>query len=115
MDDATALALFRGTDKLNCAQSILKAFQPAFGTADDEIAAFKTAGEGKTPGGVCGALYAATYLLGSPELAGELDAAFEREAGAGHCKKIRKLKKLTCGDCVALAARFLQDHMPPAG
>ncbi len=115
MDDSTALAWFGGKDKLNCAQAILKAFQPAFGTSDAEIEAFKTAGLGKAPDGVCGALYAAKHLLGNPELAGKLDTAFERQAGAVQCKKIRKLKKLVCRDCVALAARLLQDHRPPSG
>ena len=113
MDDATAIAWFRGKDKLNCAQAVLTAFQPASGTSDGEIAAFKTAGGGKAPGGVCGALYAARHLLQNLELAAELEAAFEREAGSVRCKTIRKLKRLACGDCVALAARFLQDHLPP--
>jgi len=114
MDDATAVAWFRGKHKLNCAQAILKAFQSVFGTSDDEIKTFKAAGGGKAPGGVCGALNAARHLLRNPVLARELDTAFKREAGSARCKKIRKLKKLACGDCVALAARFLQGHMPPA-
>lgn len=113
MDDATAVAWFRGKGKLNCAQAILKAFQPAFGTSDAEIEAFKGTGGGKALGGVCGALHAARHLLGDPALARKLEAGFEREAGAVSCKNIRKLKKLACGECVALAARFLQDHISP--
>ncbi len=111
MNEATARDLFRGKNKLNCAQSILKAFQPAFGTSDKEIAACESAGEGKAPGGACGALHAARLLLRDPAVAHELEAAFERDAGSTACKRIRKLKQLSCGDCVALAARFLQDHI----
>jgi hypothetical protein len=115
MDEATARSLFRGKNKLNCAQAVLKAFQPAFGTSDREIQAFKTAGDGRAPEGLCGALHAARHLLQDPSLARELEALFERKGGSTRCKEIRKAKKLPCGDCVALAANFLQDHMPQAG
>lgn len=115
MDEATARSLFRGKNKLNCAQAVLRAFQPAFGASDKEITAFKAAGSGKAPEGVCGALHAARHLLQDPSLARKLEALFERKGGSTRCKEIRKLKKLPCGDCVALAASFLRDHMPQAG
>ncbi|MFC2149719.1 C-GCAxxG-C-C family (seleno)protein, partial [Candidatus Auribacterota bacterium] len=66
MNEETAKSLYHGKDKLNCAQAILKAFQPATGMTDEVIASFKSAGGGRAEGGVCGAIYAARQVVTDP-------------------------------------------------
>ncbi len=110
MDEVTTRALFRGKDRLNCIQAMLKAFQPVSGVSDEVIGSFAKLGKGKVNGGVCGALYAAEFLLDDPDAVRDLEREFEAAAGSTICKRIRKGKKLSCGDCVALAARFVREH-----
>lgn len=43
-------------EKLNCAQSILKAWQEDFEISDETIEEFRQWGGGRAEGGVCGAL-----------------------------------------------------------
>jgi hypothetical protein len=107
MDEATARSLYHGKDRLNCGQAVLKAFQTTTGMSDAEIAVFHSAGAGGAEDGVCGALYAARHLQKDKTALRSLDQAFVTEAGSIHCKEIRKIKKLPCVECVALAARLL--------
>lgn len=51
--------LGKGTPRLNCAQSVIKAFQEHFGYDDKTVAEFLACGGGNAPSGVCGAYYAA--------------------------------------------------------
>ena len=102
---------FRGKDKLNCAQAILKAFQPVSGMDDEEIASYAKAGGGKAPEGYCGALYAAQRLIQDDALESELKAEFNLSAAGTTCKVIREQKKLSCADCVVRAAVFVNHHV----
>ncbi|MCP4652879.1 MAG: C_GCAxxG_C_C family protein [Candidatus Omnitrophica bacterium] len=93
----------------NCAQAILKAFQSKFNISDRQIEDASTLGRGKAKNGVCGALYAAGWLL--PRNKSEiLDKSFQSVAGSIKCKEIRKLNKLSCANCVEFCARFLKEE-----
>jgi hypothetical protein len=107
----TAAGLFRGPEKYNCAQAILRTFQARFAVKDTEIIAARALGHGKVPGGVCGALYAGQRLLNDESKAEVLTRDFRSLAGSSKCKKILKLKHLTCKECVALTARLLDGHL----
>jgi hypothetical protein len=106
-----AKGLFHGEDKLNCAQAVLKVFQPCTDVTDEDIASYANAGGGKAPEGVCGALYAAQVLLDDNQLTTQLRRQFDESAGASTCKPIRKKKMMSCKDCVAFAAEFVEKHL----
>ncbi|MDP8262435.1 MAG: C-GCAxxG-C-C family protein [Candidatus Ancaeobacter aquaticus] len=111
MNEDVARELYHGEERLNCAQAILKAFQPVTGMPDDIIASFKAFGGGRAEGGVCGALYAAQRFVSDPEALRELDKMFEVEGGSTLCRPIRQEGRLPCRECVGLAARFVKDNL----
>jgi len=92
----------------NCCQAVLRAFQDRCAIDESRIAAARTAGGGRAPDGRCGALHAAFAVLPAdhhPAVA----AAFVAHTGAAACREIRKLKRATCSDCVAEAARLVSE------
>jgi hypothetical protein len=97
-----AVSFYSQTPKqYNCAQAVPKAFG-----RDDLVDALKPCGGGKAPGGMCGALYAATLLL--PEGEREtITQQFQAEVGHTLCKLIRQENKTKCADCVRIAAELL--------
>ena len=96
-------------EKLNCAQSVLKGFQAAFKITEERIAEAKAHGSGRAEDGRCGALHAALSLLNGEDEKAQLSCAFSSAAGAESCREIKKIGKLTCADCVELAAKLLAD------
>lgn len=107
----TAAGFFRGPEKYNCAQAVLRTFQIRFSVRDEEIIAARALGHGKVPGGVCGALYAGLRLLNDESRAETLARDFGSQAGSSKCKQILKLKHLSCKECVALTARLLDGYL----
>ena len=101
-----ALKVFRQPpDRLNCAQSVLHAWNEVFGGTTTTVPDLKPFGAGRAPGGLCGALYAACLL--APNRSEELKAAFAARLGSLSCKEIRAAKTHPCADCVAEAAELL--------
>ena len=101
-----ALRVFRQPPaRLNCAQAVLYAWREVGGTSELKVADLKSFGAGRSPGGLCGGLYAACQL--APDRAEELKAAFAAQLGSIRCKEIRVAKKHTCAECVAQAAELL--------
>ena len=101
-----ALKVFRQPpDRLNCAQSMMYAWREVFGDCAITVAGLKPFGAGRSPGGLCGSLYAACLL--APSRAEELKAAFAARLGSTLCKEIRAAKKHPCAECVAQAAELL--------
>ncbi len=98
-----------GRKKLNCAQAIIKACHGLFGGAAPDVDAFASCGGGRAPEGLCGAYYAARYLIDEkdPALAARLEREFAAAAGSLKCKEIRALRRLTCLGCVEKAADIL--------
>jgi hypothetical protein len=95
-------------EKLNCAQSILKAFRHRKGITQNEIDAARAMGGGRADGGVCGALHAALLLHDDAEKKRSLRKSFAERAGSEHCREIRAKKIVTCAQCVELAAELLE-------
>ena len=109
---AKAKKSFHGKEGLNCAQAVLKAFQKEFNLSEAIIKDTRAAGGGRAEGGMCGALYAVkliTYNLDST-IFEDIKDDFEKEAGSIYCKQIRRLRKLTCRECVGLAAQKLEEY-----
>jgi hypothetical protein len=104
-----SLSAYRN-EKKNCAQSILVGFRDACGVPEAEIDAARTAGGGRAEGGLCGALYAALRLSGENETKQTLQRQFVEKAGSERCSDIRQLKKLSCAECVELAATVLSEQ-----
>jgi len=98
----------RAPERLNCAQAVLDAYQAVTGRHVAAVNDFKVFGGGRAPGGECGALYAACQC--APESAAALRAAFAVRAGTTLC---RELDALPCEECVALAARLLEQKPAP--
>lgn len=97
-------------EQLNCAQSVLRAFQPQHGIAETEIHQARRLGGGRAEGGLCGALYAALRLAGPQADSQRLRADFVAAAGAEKCREIRRAARLSCAECVHLAASLLADQ-----
>lgn len=98
------------TERLNCAQSILRAFQQQGNITEETIQAFKHLGHGKAEAGRCGALHAALELAGDETVRGKIREAFIAKAQAESCSDIRKAKSIPCVQCVELAAALLVEH-----
>ncbi len=94
-------------EKLNCAQSILKAYRHRKDITQHEIDAARALGGGRAPGGVCGALHAALLLLDGNATKESVRVSFIERAGSEQCREIRAKKIITCGQCVELAAELL--------
>lgn len=101
-----AIAAFK-TERLNCAQSILRAFQPEREIPEDVIRRAGRLGRGRAEGGCCGALDAALRLAGEDGLRAQVRKAFVAKAGSEQCREIRRSKALSCEQCVELAATLL--------
>ncbi len=102
---------FRGKDKLNCAQAILKAYQGDFNIKDHKITEFEKYGGGKAVGGLCGALFAVKSLIDNEDLLNQIEQRFHNSAGATTCGEIRKLKKLSCNKCVETISDSLDEYI----
>lgn len=102
---------FRGVEKLNCAQAILKTFKEPYNVSNETIAAHSKSGGGRVEGNTCGAIYAATLLESNSEVQKKLTEGFIKEAGSLKCRDIRTSNSLTCHQCVGLTADLLQKHL----
>lgn len=102
---------FRGIDKLNCAQAILKTFKESYDVCETTIASHSKSGGGRVEGNTCGAIYAATLLEPDELVRKKLTDGFVKEAGSLKCRDIRKSKSLTCHQCVGLTAELLEKHL----
>jgi len=98
-----------GHAKLNCAQSVIKAFHDVFDSPAHEVDSFAAFGGGCAPEGRCGAYHAALHLVSKkdPQQIVKLEREFFNAAGSLTCKEIRGKRKLTCLGCVEKAADLL--------
>lgn len=111
MKEQLALSLFHGTEKFNCAQAILKTFQHEAGILESAIREAKDHGGGRAPHGLCGALHSGLSLLQEEKIRNYASEEFTRLAGSTKCREIRQQKKLSCKDCVKLAAQLVEPHL----
>jgi hypothetical protein len=114
MSIKSALNYYLGKDgckRMNCAQSILKAFETQFKVGTDVIEQFGLYGRGNAPEGLCGALYAVKYLSeNNTDILNfsEFQADFKSRAGAVKCSEIKDAKQFSCLDCIEKCAEFLE-------
>jgi len=97
-------------DRLNCSQSVLRAFQEHLNIHEDEIIKAKNHGHGRADDGVCGALFAAQRLMDDSEKRDRLRDAFAAVTGSDKCREIRKEARIPCVECVRLAASLILEH-----
>jgi bacterioferritin-associated ferredoxin len=97
-------------ERMNCAQSVLRAFQEHRSISEDEIVQARHHGGGRAENGVCGALHAAIKLTDDPSVRDHLRSTFVARAGAETCREIRRAARLPCVECVRLAASLLVEH-----
>lgn len=94
-------------EKHNCAQSVLRGFEKQAAIDETCIVEAKSLGGGRAPDGRCGALHAAMTLTDDTGVQTALKMAFHEHAGACTCREIRQLGRLSCEQCVKLAAERL--------
>jgi hypothetical protein len=92
------------TERLNCAQSILRAFQEHRNIPEDVILQAKQLGGGRAEDGLCGALYTALQLVDDPAERQRMREAFTASAGSDKCREIRRAAQVPCVECVKIAA-----------
>ncbi len=101
--------MYRKPENLNCAQSILKAFQAECAVSDEEIRHFRVYGGGRAEGGVCGTLCAVSRLVGENER-DRFEVDFKRKFGTVYCHELKR-NKTACVECVRLADRFVEEKL----
>jgi hypothetical protein len=103
----------RKPDNFNCAQAVLKGFQNEFQITDETVADFQAFGSGRAEAGICGALYAANYLM---QKSGQknLNEQFMKRAIYEKCQDIKQYKSCSCEECVKIADELICsfDFMP---
>ncbi|MBQ4036074.1 MAG: redox-active protein [Paludibacteraceae bacterium] len=93
-----------------CAQAILKGFQKECPVSDELIDRFFEYRGGKAPEGVCGAIYAANYLLQANGLQ-PINKDFAAIAGSDKCFEIKTIHRFPCPDCINLADRLVEEKL----
>ena len=91
----------------NCAQSVAHAWDTNNQGGQGSAARFAGCGGGKAPGGLCGALHASCELAGAAAAEAIKHGFAEKSGGPLTCKEIRATRKLSCNECVGLAAELL--------
>ena len=109
--DLKSANYFMKTDKLNCAQSVLKYFEKYRPIDVETMKRFAKCGGGNADGGVCGALYAAIHLADKPATIIKLKQEFNGKAGCITCKGIKQKKIMSCNSCVDLAVDILINNL----
>jgi hypothetical protein len=104
MEKPDATAHFLGSERNNCAQAVLKTYASHAGVDQGCVQRFSQFGSGRAPDGECGALFAAKSMLEDESARQSLEAAFILAAGSAQCRQIRKLRRLSCRQCVQTAA-----------
>jgi hypothetical protein len=97
-------------ERLNCAQSVLRGFQPQLNISEEDITNAKACGGGRAEGGLCGALHAALQLVDDPAQRLAMKDAFVEKAGAATCREIKTTVRTPCVDCVRIAATLLSEQ-----
>jgi hypothetical protein len=93
----------------SCTNSVAWAFRDKFGVDDKAFLELDMFSGGRAPEGLCGALYAVKLIMergGYGEFE-KIRSAFKEAAGSDKCREIRALKKLSCAECVSMAAELL--------
>ena len=99
----------RPPERLNCAQSVLYAYQKVSGHSAVPLSDMKPFGGGRAPDGLCGAIYAACTV--APDKAERLKARFAEITGSLLCRELRKADEHPCEVCVSTSAQLLEKEL----
>jgi len=99
--------------RLNCYQAVLAVFKDIFKLQAGDIEEGLKFSGGRAPEGMCGAVYAVEKICTRK---GNLkfnifSNKFIQQNGAIKCQEIRKLKKISCAECVEQAVEFLESNV----
>ena len=99
-----------GPRRMNCCESVARAFQPDIPLSEEELQSLAGFGGGRAPEGYCGAIYAAKRLLqvSAPDKVVTLHEIFNEFAGSVKCREIKALRKISCLECVQKAAETVE-------
>lgn len=107
-----ALAVFhRLPENLNCAQTVLDAYQTLSNRSVAALADYKPYGGGRAPDNECGALWAACQC--APQDAAFIRGEFKNRVGATSCRELKRQLRVPCAECVATATDILQTKSVP--
>jgi len=110
-DDAVSYYIGKaGRARLNCGQSVIKAFRDKFGLDENAVDLFRSYGSGKAPDGLCGAVYAAKFIFDGlrTDVLKRCEDAMIENAGSTKCKEIRSLRRLSCQGCIKTVADIIE-------
>ncbi|KAG9396664.1 hypothetical protein J8273_1686 [Carpediemonas membranifera] len=101
--------------RLNCAQTVLNACASAAGLSqpdlEDFLVEYRAYGHGGHETGQCGAYYAACELVkGDEKATADLTRLFVDNGTALSCRGIRSVNKMSCRECVRVAAEYVERH-----
>jgi len=102
-----ALDYYR-TGKGNCAQAVAAAWAEKTGQGAEAVGELDACGRGNAPGGLCGALYAASRMAGAEGTGRVREGFLAKTGGLETCRDIRSARVLSCTECVRLAACLLE-------
>lgn len=112
IDKGTVAAnLYHGSAGYNCAQAVLKTFQDEAGFSNELLVRADSIGGGRAPDGVCGALYATKVLVNDISMVALITEQFVARTGSHECNYIENSGKITCSQCVRLAAKLVEPHL----
>ncbi len=111
MKEKDAVKYYRGKERYNCAQAILRTYQEDLNITDEQIREYKKFGGGNAEGNMCGALFAVNNLVNDKDKLKNIEQYFYHAAGATTCREIRKLKKLSCNGCVEKSSQLLSENI----
>jgi len=93
----------------NCAQSVVYAWNLKNPDSQHREEHFAGCGGGRAPRGLCGAVHASCELAGAS--AEPIQESFAERTGGGlTCREIRMSRKLSCSECIGVAAELLEKH-----
>lgn len=100
--------------RMNCAQSVICAFKNELQIDKDIVEKFRSCGGGNAPDGLCGAYYAAKYILQNrcaDEELPKLEEYFSSFSGSTKCREIREGRKLSCIGCIEKSSEFITNFI----
>jgi len=105
---------FNGKEYHNCTQAILRVYQEDCNISDEVIANYKEEGGSHVASGICGALFAAYYLLGDDKEAIEnITKSFSEKFGSIKCSELRLEEREMCSRYVEYVALWLEKNYRP--
>lgn len=92
----------------NCAQAVANKWHAHFEIPASIVADMKAFGGGRSPEGLCGALFAGLEVVPSEEDKQHLLAQFEATTGRTKCLDLKRDRKFSCTQCVDIVDQLIE-------